>query len=345
MGIAARAAERRRASPALVGVAVLALVIQSSSPVHATVYGYDYASALSTVRSLPVSFVAGTAGTSALSAVAANAATGTVTAGLSFYVDATAPTSATPITVDTSLAQPATSNSFTFNKATIYLWSPQYTAATTLYAGTWTLDLFVGANKANPLTVTITTVTSTGALSSTIATGVSTPSIGALSEVIVPITGAAGSVPANGYILVTLTAPTPGNPLFTLYWGTGQASSFQSPSLYDYVLSVSNPAGSSWSVSMGVASSSGTSRLVNMTVFLKAPDVSPYTVYSQQVAMGSGVTQKLSGTPVTWSSANLYIYVAATANAFGTGTVYLSLELQPTSTTPYTLYTIGLTVG
>ena len=50
------------------------------------------------------------------------------------------------LTVDTQTTQPGTSGSFALSgSSSMYLWSPQFTAATTAQAGTWVLDFWAAA--------------------------------------------------------------------------------------------------------------------------------------------------------------------------------------------------------
>lgn len=347
MGLVSGPVDRR--TLALTSVFVLGLLLTAAVPAAATVYDYLYSSDTGTVRSLPVTLATGTAGASSLSAVNSNAASGTLVAGLKFY-ETTGPTTAcTTPTSDTSLTAPGTAAFATMSRGSTYcLWSTQYTASTLLYAGSWTTDLWLDAKKAGyGLAVTMVTTNSAGVTQSTIFSGTTSNAGTAEAEITNTYAGAQVTVPASGYVELEMTPPGGGGTptSWDIYWGPGQLSNFQTPFMYDYVLSLANPGAASWSISVGVASSSGTSRLNNMTVFLKAPDTGPYSVYSHQVILGSSVTQQLTGTPVTWTAANVYVYVAATASSMGTTTVTLSVKLQPSSTTPYSLYTVVLTVN
>lgn len=333
-------------------VFLLVLLLAASVPAGATIYNYAYGNDTGTVRSLSVSLAAGTAGSSSISPVAADAASAAVTAGLTFYEDAGAPTAPTPITVDTGTATPGTGNLYTVNKgSTAYLWSPQYTVSSTLYAGNWLLDLWASAaGKAGTMSVTITTVDSTGATVSTIVNSQPTVSIAkgtTAAEYKTTFGGAAGSVPANGYVLVALGAPSGGaNPTsFTVYWGTGQLTNFQSPNTYNYVLGVSNGATSAWTVSLGTASgmTSTLGRLTNVTIWFVSP-------FSKQVVVTSGSLSQNSGLGATLAgSGSISIAVAAYSNAMPTSvnvpsTMTVSLKLLSATITTYSQYTISLTI-
>ena len=342
------ASERRRTLGGAT-VFVVVLLIAAAVPATATVFDYLYSAGTGTVTTPQVSLAVGNAGTSVVSGVSPDAATASMTAGLEFYETAAPSTGCTTPAVDTSLVAPGSASSAVMTRGTTYcLWSPQYAASSLVYVGTWTTDLWLDAKKPGySLSLAMYTTDSTGTVQSTVFTG-TTSSVGTKeTEVTNTFSGAQVTVPAGGYVELQMTAPSGGaTPTsWDIYWGTGQLSNFQTPFQYDYVLSLANPGSDSWSLSVGVASSSGTSRLNNMTVFLKAPDTGPYTVYSHQVILGTAVTQQLTGTPVTWTTTAVYVYVAATASSMGTTTVTLSFKLQPSSTTPYSLYTVVLTVN
>ncbi|MDE1854231.1 MAG: hypothetical protein KGI38_10880 [Thaumarchaeota archaeon] len=331
-------------------VFILVLFVSASVPATATVYDYIYGSGTGTVENPSVTLGAGTAGSSSISSVAADAATATITAGLTLYENANAPASNTPITVDTDTATPAGTGSTTVTKpGTAYLWSPQYASATTFYAGSWVLDMWVLSAKAGTsMDVTITTVDSTGAIVSTIVNNQPTlPIAKTEAEVTTTFTGAAGSVPANGFIEVALTAPTGAgtSTSYTVFWGTGQLTNFKSPSTYNYVLSISNSASVSWNVNLATLGTM-TSNLGRLTATVSF--VSPA---SNQIIVTGGTLTQGSGTAVALASlGTIDIQVVATASAVPTATnvpstITFSLMVASTSSTVYAQYTIVLTVN
>ncbi len=162
------------------------------------------------------------------------------------------------------------------------------------------------------------------------------------SEVKTSFATGAGTVPSGGYVEVTVTASAS----VTIYWGSSQLTNFETPAAYDYVLAVNNPTSASWNVNLAVATSSGISRLSNMTIWLKTPDISPYTVNSQQIALLGGSFTKSTGSVVTLAaSTTMYVYLYVTATSTGTSTVTLSLKVQPSTAAPYAYYTIDLTLA
>lgn len=318
-------------------------ICYSAGSVSAMVQDNHYNAGTSTVRAAPVTLGLGSTGSSSRSSTNDYGSV-TATAGLTFYEISNAPTSATPITVDTSLTAPGSSGSFSVSRgSTAYLWSPQYTVATTLYTGSWLLDMWVleTGKTSGTMTVTITTITSTGTLVSTIVNSQPTSSIGTTkAECKTTFSGSAGSIPANGYIRVALTAPTgTSNPTsFTIYWGSGQLTNFQTPRDYNYVLSIANSASSSYSVSLSAYSSSSIGRLVNMTVSIYAPS-------TQEIIILNGAFTQSSGSAVNLpATSTLYIRLFVTANAYGSSNVVLLLKITP-STRPFAYDGVSLTVN
>ncbi len=251
-------------------------------------------------------------------------------------------------TADTSLTSPGTSGSQVLTATTsAYLWSAAYSSGETLYPGVWTADLWASAATSGTLLVSAYAVNSSNNIVATLLTTGSTVTVGtSKGESKTTFSMAGGTVPANGRIMVVVTAPAGGPASFTLYWGSGQLTNFQTPPKYDYVLTISSPAGTSWNVNLAVASSSGIARLTNATVWLKVPDSPTYTVFSQQIALLSGAFTKSAGSSVSLAaSTTMYVYLYATASSVGTSTIVLTLRVQPSSTTPYSLYTVVLTVN
>jgi hypothetical protein len=251
-------------------------------------------------------------------------------------------------TADTSLTSPGTSGSQVLTATTsAYLWSAAYSSGETLYPGVWTADLWASAATSGTLLVSAYAVNSSNNIVATLLTTGSTVTVGtSKGESKTTFSMAGGTVPANGRIMVVVTAPAGGPASFTLYWGSGELTNFQTPPKYDYVLTISSPAGTSWNVNLAVASSSGIARLTNATVWLKVPDSPTYTVFSQQIALLSGAFTKSAGSSVSLAaSTTMYVYLYATASSVGTSTIVLTLRVQPSSTTPYSLYTVVLTVN
>ncbi|MGD0637669.1 MAG: hypothetical protein ABSA72_06495 [Nitrososphaerales archaeon] len=143
-----------------------------------------------------------------------------------YYETANAGTTTTPA-ADTSLTSPATTGSYTIASAgTDYIWSTQFAAARSIPAGSWVLDLWVSASKAGTLTVSIVSTNSAGTAQSTILSTGTTASITTTkTQVLTRFTGAAGTVPASGYLRIKLTGPS--GTTFTVYWGKAQLTDFQ----------------------------------------------------------------------------------------------------------------------
>lgn len=251
-------------------------------------------------------------------------------------------------TADTSLTTPVASGSQALTTTTsAYLWSAAYASGEALYSGAWTADFWASAATSGALSVSVYAVTSANGVSATLLTTGTTGTVGtAKGEVKTTFTLPAGTVPSNGMILVVITAPAGGPASFTLYWGAGQSTNFQTPAKYDYVLKINSPAGTAWNVNLAVASSAGLARLTNATVWLKVPDSPIYSVFSQQIALLSGSFTKSTGSAVTLAaSTTMYVYLYSTASSVGASSIVLTLKVQPSAASPYSTYTIVLTIN
>ena len=275
-----------------------------------------------------------------------NAASIGVTAGLTFYESAIASTICSSPSTDTSFAAPtvAVASSFTVpNGTSVCLWSPQYTTATTIFAGTWLLNLWaLSVGSTGSLSVSIYTINSSGYIESTIVSNAPTSTIGTSpSKVQTAMTGAQGSVAANGYVEVDLRASSTGPTSYTIYWGSNsQPSNFESPIIFDNILAVNNTSGSPMQLSMSVASTTGSARLANFTLSIGPPAVS-------EISIGSLITTtQYSGPTVTIpSSSILYISLNSNASFPGQSTVVISMKSQNYVGGPYAQYTILITIG
>jgi len=194
------------------------------------------------------------------------------------------------------------------------------------------------------LTVNAYTTSSTGTVQNTLiasgTTGTITPTKAQISTT---PASSQGTIPASGYIEVQLTASAS----VTIYWGTGQLTSFQTPAVYNYVLSVHNPTTSSWTVNLATMSSLATNlgRLTNLTILFTSPS------FSKQIIVTSGALSQTSGTGVTLgSSGTLYIAVGAYADSVPTSssspsTIAFAVKILSTSSAAYAQYIITLSVG
>lgn len=148
-----------------------------------------------------------------------------------YFEKVSGPSSSTPAT-NTAQSAPSNSGSYAVARgASAFLWSPQYTTATTISAGKWTLNFWVAGSTSGTMTVSIYITNSAGTIQSTIASNVVTPTIStSKTQVTMYFSGNSATVPSNGYVSVVLSAPSgAGKPSFTVYWGTGQLTDFQLP--------------------------------------------------------------------------------------------------------------------
>jgi hypothetical protein len=146
------------------------------------------------------------------------------------YFETASGSTSTPST-NTALSPSSSSNNYKITRgSSVYLWSPQFGSSGTVGSGTWTLDLYASCAKSATLTVSFETTSSTGAVQSTIVSGVPTKSIGTSeTEVVTTFQGSSGAIPAMGYIVAILTLPTGGAKNCYVYWGSGQETNFQVP--------------------------------------------------------------------------------------------------------------------
>jgi hypothetical protein len=240
---------------------------------------------------------------------------------------------------DTSLSAPSSSGSFTVAAgSSAFLWSPTFPSASTVYAGSWLLDLWTLATSSGTMNVLLLAVDSSNAVTALAASG-STGTIGiAKSEVQTTFSGSQIIVPSSGRLLAILTNPTGSGRTFTIYWGTGQVTNFRTPSDYDYVLRITNSASSSYLVSLSAYSSSSISRITSMVVYIYAPSTTEIVITNGAFTQSSGPTVTLS------ASSTLYVRLSASANAFGSSSVVLLLKITP-STRPFCYDVLSLAVS
>ena len=141
-----------------------------------------------------------------------------------------------------------------------FLCSPASPSTTTVYPGSWVMDLWASATSAGTLSVTFSAVDSSNNIVASAATG-STGTIGTTkSEVKTSFAGSQVSIPSGGRLVANITNPAGSGVTFTIYWGPAQTTNFQTPADYDYVLALTNSASSAYSVSLSTYSSSTLSR-------------------------------------------------------------------------------------
>lgn len=243
------------------------------------------------------------------------------------------------VAADTSFSAPGSSGSFAVAAgSSAFLWSPAYPSAATVYSGSWLLDLWASATTSGTMSVLLVAVDSTGTFTGLAVSGV-TGTIGvAKSEVQTTFSGSQVSVLASGYLLAILTNPTGSGRTCTIYWGTGQVTNFQTPSNYDYVLTIVNSAASSYSVSLSTYSSSSIGRLTSLIVYIYNPSMT-------EIVITNGVLTQSSGSAVTLAaSSTLYVRLSASANAFGSSSLVLLLKSTP-GTTPFSYKVLSLAVN
>lgn len=239
---------------------------------------------------------------------------------------------------NTDLTAPATSGSFTVSAGnSAFLWSPAYTSAATVYAGTWALDLWAMASSQGSMDVLLLVYTS-DAVTDWIVSDSTDPITTSKSEVITTFAGSETSISSGDRLLAVLTNPTGSGITYTIYWGTGQTTNFATPSDFDYVLRFVNSESTSYSVSLSVYSYSSIDRITSMNVSLYSPATA-------QVLIADGAVTQSSGSSVTLSgSSTLYMRIQAVADEFGSSSIVLYATISP-GTSPFCYYAIDVTVN
>lgn len=249
---------------------------------------------------------------------------------------------------DTSITPPGAGTSTSISAGTsAFLWSPSFTVGSTLYAGSWLLDMWASrATIAGTIEISVYVVSSSNVILAVVSSSAVSSSIGtAESEVQSPLSGSGATIPSNGQILVVLTNPLGGTTV-TVYWGTGQLTNFQTPKTYNYVLSMSNAASVTWNVNLATTASQ-TSNMGRLTTTISF--VSPS---SNQIIVTSGSLTQAAGSSVTLaaSGGTINIQVVATASAIPTSsnipsTITFSIDVASTTSTAFAQYTVVLTVN
>ena len=251
-------------------------------------------------------------------------------------------------TPDSGIAVPGSPNLFSLPAlSSAYIWSPAYPVASTMYTGTWTVDYWGSGATAGTLNVDVYVMNSANAVVATLVSSGSTGSFGTtLGEVISTLASVPGAtVPSGGTILLVLTAPKGGPASFTINWGTGQLSNFQTPSTYNYLLAITNTGTSTWNVNLATTASQ-TSLLGRLTSTISF--VSPA---SNQIIVAGGSVTQYSGSAVTLAaSGTIDIQLVATASALPSAsstpsTITFSIKVASTTSTAYSQYTVILTVN
>jgi hypothetical protein len=252
------------------------------------------------------------------------------------YIELEVPTPSQVITADFSI--PATSGSFTVAAgSSVYLISPIFPRDYTLYSGSWMLDLWASATSSGTMSVSFVAADSSNNIVATATSG-NTATIGtSKSEIQTSFSGSQISVPLGGSLIANITNPTASGKTFTIYWGSGQPTNFQTPADYDYILAINNSASSSYSVNLLTYTSSAHKNWLNVTVSIYSPST------NQIILINGGFTQSSGSTVTLLPSSTLYIRLFATTYEFGSVNVVLLMKFN--NTRPFAYDVINLTVN
>jgi hypothetical protein len=192
------------------------------------------------------------------------------------------------------------------------------------------------------VTVSMYTTNSAGNIQSTLVNGASMTIDASGSATMSLTTSSSGVVPAMGYVDVQVTTPSSAG--ITVNWGDSYPTSFNTPDTYDYILAINNPSSSSYTVSLGVASSSTIGRLTNTTISFSNPSSTQITISNGAITQSVGPGATLASS----SSANIEILIDSNtlpSSSNSPSTLVLSLDLIPSSSASYAQYTISLSIG
>jgi len=147
-----------------------------------------------------------------------------------YFETASGPSTTTPST-NTALSPSGSSANYQISKGSSgYLWSTKFTSAATISAGNWELVLYASCTAAETIKISFETTTSTGTVQSIMVNNIATKTIStSKTEIVTSFVGSSGTVPANGYVVAVLSAPSPGARHCVIYWGSGQQTDLQTP--------------------------------------------------------------------------------------------------------------------
>jgi hypothetical protein len=311
---------------------LLSFLFISFNQSAASTYSTGLLSSTATIKLPAVNLNEGTAGASLVTSTHDYASV-SVTAGYTFYQNTSALIDNTDFTI------PSQSGSFVIPEGiSINLYSPIFPSATTIYSGSWILDLWASANLPGALSVSFAVIDASNNIIVLAASG-SSATIGTLkSQSTTDFFGSQIIVPTGGRLIAVLTNIAGSGKTFTLYWGSGQATNYKTPSDYDYALTISNTASVPYYISLAAYSSSGLGRLTSMDIIVYSPN-------TNQIVIANGELTQSSGSTVTiQSNSILYLGISAMANNFGTTNLIFQMRISP-STRPYVYDVINLAVN
>ena len=316
---------------------LLSLLFISVNQSAASTYSTGFLANTATIKSPAVNLNEGTAGASSVTSTHDYASV-SVTAGYTFYQNTGALQDTSTID-NTDFTIPSQSGSFVIPEGTsVSLYSPIFPSATTIYSGSWILDLWASANLPGALSVSFAVIDASNNIIVTAASG-SSGTIGTLkTQITTNFFGSKITVPTGGRLIAVLTNPAGSGKTFTLYWGSGQATNYRTPSDYNYSLTISNTASVPYYISLAAYDSLGLSRLISMNISIYSPS-------TNQIVITNGVLTQSSGSTVTiQSNSILHLRINATANNFGATNLIFQMRISP-SIRPYAYDTVNLAVN
>jgi hypothetical protein len=278
--------------------------------------------------------------TTAVSSYPINCSTGVTSVSWAMIGDAVWGPLTSP-SVNTAFTVPASSGGISLGDGRGgYLISPAYPRATTIYTGTYQLNLWASASSSARMEIYLLVTDSSYNILSSVTGKVNTATIPTTKTLVnSTFSGVQVVVPSGGHLVVELWNPSGGANSFTVYWGSGQITNFRTPQVFDYVLQVVNSGATSFSVGVSTYSSTSISRLANFTL-------SVYSPASKCIVITNGVfMQTASSTLALPAATTFYLAVNASASDFNSVS-NLVLQLKFASTTrPFAYDTINITIN
>lgn len=220
----------------------------------------------------------------------------------------------------------------------IHLYSPTFPTDTTLYSGSWIVDLWASATASGTLGVSLLIVDSSNMIISTIAGGNTKTITTTKTEVSTPFSGSQITIPAGGRIIANISNPATSGKTFTVYWGVNQATNFQTPTTYNYIVAITNTAATAYTMKLSTFSTANLGRISNLTLTLSSPA-------TQQITITNGVLSQASGSTLTLSpGVTKYLQVYATANSLGSSNIAISISFT-TNNKPFTNEFVNLSIN
>lgn len=245
------------------------------------------------------------------------------------------------LSVNTGFSTPTTGGSGNIgNDREGYLVSPSYPRATTIYNGTWQLNLYArSASAGDTMDVLLLVTDEAYNVINEVCRLYTTPSVPtSASWVTLNFYQPMINIPSGGHLIIVLYNYPGGSNSFTVYWGTSGLTNFKTNQISNYILRIQNSGASSCNAVFSAYSSTSITRLTNMTLYV-------YTPTSRCVIINNGAfTQTSSPATTLPGSSTLYLAINATATDFNSISNII-VKIKFNTTRPYSCDFMNLTLN